>query len=271
MKKDNSYWIEQAKLPAPKGYVCVGKGDNEDPLCQYFKVHSDSSMSGIGLIQSGDCEGWTYYAKVKEWERITNLIFNRQTLDEQNKQNTNMKTLPAKFFVRTPTVEIWNLVQTRIFEFDFTWFDGKRLAQFPTIYGKDSCLGVTFDDDNRLGYSPVSFYKEEGMPEVQIADLFLTDLPKKETVINGLPWSVIIRGDQCDIGCQKNISTQKLVSFVNQINQADFAGGHHFNGLNVDLGRQGVFADGKCIPWETWDKLVKELNRVDKKNSKEIP
>ncbi len=267
--KNETYFREQSKLPAPKGFVCIGPGSRNDPLENYFKSKDLWSVNCYEFLANlnGDSIEWTYCVRVRVWEEKFGPL-NK----EINMSKT--KTLPTQFYVRTPSLELWNLVQTRLFELGFSWFRSQDLKPFPKGYGKEYCISVNFDlkddpEDGGLGYSLFAFYKSSSMEEIQIADLFLAEIPKKEIVINYLPWNIIIQGDKCEVGCQKNISTGELVSFVNQLNQPDFGGSHKFYGFRVDLGRKGVSVEGKMITWELWDRFVKELNEIDKKNSKE--
>ena len=183
-------------------------------------------------------------------------------LIETNK-NTNMKILPDKFYVRTPTAELWNLVQAKLFELGFSWCNGKKLTGFPGIYKQESCISVNnYDNDDRLGYSPAKFYNEEGIEEVQIADLFLTETPKKEIVIDILPWKVVIRGEKCDIGCRKDIKVSDLVTFVDDIASDYATGSYAFNGIKINVGRNYVYVESYNIPWEKIEKFKGELKKL---------
>lgn len=167
-------------------------------------------------------------------------------------------TLPDKFCVRTPTVELYKLVQIRLFELGFEW-SGRQGVIEELRYGKSQTIGVY---NKVMGYAnDRNFYSERA--EVSIADLFLAEIPKKETVIDILPWKVVVREESADIGCRKDIALSFFKTMMEAIETPE---GISLDGYEVQAGRRGFKADGKSVSWETWDEFVKAFNTITKKD-----
>lgn len=163
--------------------------------------------------------------------------------------------LPDTFYVRTPTIELSVMVQRRLFKFDYKWFDGA--IETSMYYGKDHCICKGFDGDQRLGYSPESFYKENNIQEVSIADLFIAEIPKKQIVIEILPWSVLINGQTVDIGTV-NVSLSFFKNFIKEMENPQ----NTIIANNIIVkGRHGFSMLDEKVTWETWDKFVAEFNK----------
>lgn len=163
--------------------------------------------------------------------------------------------LPDTFYVRAPTVEISIMVQRRLFEFGFRWVVGD--LEKTSYYRKDQCISKGFDNDNKLGYSPESFYKENNIQEVSIADLFIAEIPKKQIVIEILPWSVLIDGQTVYIGAF-NVSLSFFKNFIKEMENPQ----NTIIANNViTKGRHGFSMLDEKVTWETWDKFVAEFNK----------
>jgi hypothetical protein len=163
--------------------------------------------------------------------------------------------LPDTFYVRTPTIEIYVMVQRRLFKMGFHWFD--RDLDTSLCYGKDHCICKGFDNDEKLGYSPESFYKEDNIQEVSIADLFIAEIPKKQIVIEILPWSVLIDGQTVYIGAF-NVSLSFFKNFIKEMeNPQNIIIANNV----ITKGRHGFIMEDEKITWETWDKFVAEFNK----------
>jgi hypothetical protein len=163
--------------------------------------------------------------------------------------------LPDTFYVRTPTVEIYVMVQRRLFKMGFHWAVGG--LETTLYYGKDHCICKGFDKDNELGYSPESFYKEKNIQEVSIADLFIAEIPKKQIVIEILPWSVLIDGQTVYIG----VFNFSLSFFKNFIKEMENPQNIIIANNVITKGRHGFSMLDEKVTWETWDKFVAEFNK----------
>ena len=169
--------------------------------------------------------------------------------------------LPDTFYVRTPTVEISIMVQRRLFEFGFRWIAGD--LEKTSCYGKDQCISKGFDNDNKLGYSPESFYKENNIQEVSIADLFIAEIPEKEKIIEILPWSVLIEG-QTVYFRYTNVSISFFKNFIKEMENPQniiFGKNTIFKGRHGFVIRHGFVMEDEKVSWETWDKFVAEFNK----------
>ncbi len=166
-------------------------------------------------------------------------------------------TLPDKFYVRTPSPELFKIVQLRLFELGFKWRGMESIIDRFT-YGEQQCIGVL--RDRKMTYSPEDIYSE--YPNVSITDLFLTEKPDPCKVINILPWSVIIRGDnKVDIGCQENIDIGRFKTMMAEMGGTEEI---KLGTYQVKLGRSGFRAAGCYLTWETWDEFVKAFNAATK-------
>ncbi len=166
--------------------------------------------------------------------------------------------LPDKFYVRTPNLELYKLVQIRLFELGYKWLNDSSL-QDNLNYGEKHCIGV--NPVKRMTYSPKSAYPHHS--EVSVADLFLVETPKKETIINILPWKVVIHNGLVDIGCRKDIAIPFFQTMMNSIEGPD---GISLDGYETKASRRGFQADKKEVSWRTWDEFVKAFNAATKED-----
>lgn len=169
-----------------------------------------------------------------------------------------MKQLPKKFFVRTPTLELYRLAQEQLFKLGVTWYGGPKIDNSLT-YGENMCLGREEPGIwASLMYGTFDFYTENGYTEVPIADLYFFEIPKKEITINILPWTVVIRGDEVDIGCRKNIKLGEFKTLCSQLENGDVS----VKGVTPKIKRHGFYAEGVDVPWELWDKFMDAFNKA---------
>ena len=95
-------------------------------------------------------------------------------------------------------------------------------------------------------------------------ELYYKMLKEKEIVIDILPWKVVVKGDKVDIGCKKDKSLQSLKDTVFN-GFSSMVGQKQFYGLDVHFGKNGFLVEGEMISWETWEKFVDELKKLDVK------
>ncbi len=169
-----------------------------------------------------------------------------------------MKQLPDKFFVHTPTVELYQLVQKRLFALGIKWWNGETInGQFN--YGDQTCLG--YQDGDRLMYGDTTYYNnEKGYEKVSISDLFLVEIPKKEITITILPWTVVVRENEVDIGCKKGIDIGEAKTLARNVEVGK--GTTRLPGIKIESGRYGFTADGKDVTWAVWDKFMDAFNKA---------
>lgn len=76
------------------------------------------------------------------------------------------------FYVDCPTPEIWERVEKKLFEMGYGWHgDGKYHLDKWHCYGTESAIST--DKNRELGYSPVSFYHNEGWGKLVPHQTFL--------------------------------------------------------------------------------------------------
>ncbi len=87
-------------------------------------------------------------------------------------------------------------------------------------------------------------------------------VPQKPVEIEVLPWKVVIRGDEFDIGCKKDNEISILRNVLECFGRASNPnfGSSWFN-MNVVGGRDGFRADNQFVSWEKWDKFVEEVKK----------
>jgi hypothetical protein len=115
-----------------------------------------------------------------------------------------MKHLPATFYVRTPTPELFKMVQDRFFNLGIFWDRDKENGESRwQFYTEETCISFNYNDDNFLGHCHRPFYVKENITEISIADLFiLSPEPKKKTLeIKGAPWKIEIGPEIVSVGC----------------------------------------------------------------------
>ncbi len=250
MKKTNKYWIEQAKLPAPEGYVCIGKGSSKysEGLSSYFSRHDlFSEESGSQFLENnwhGNLDYKLYYVTIKTWEEKTGVKFKRS--DESNENKTNMNKIKTE---STPALAelVCEMMQGKAIDCRVKFFN----------------FGYLYLDDTGVSQASNDFlneYTEVSASEFIAALENLPDKPK-EIVIDILPWRVIIKGDKVDIGCKKD---KNLETFKNTIFNgfSSVVGTKDFYGATVYFGKNGFLVYGEMVSWETWGKFVEELKKV---------
>lgn len=131
-----------------------------------------------------------------------------------------MKHLPAAFYVRTPTPELWKMVQERLFSLGFSWYlNGQNFLDCWGVYGPYTHI--------KNGKECISYgewkYRNEDIPEISIADLFLlSPEPKTKNIeIKGAPWKIELGPEVVSIGCC-SFEKEELKKILGEIWNRDY-------------------------------------------------
>jgi hypothetical protein len=179
-------WEPLSKLPAPSGYVYVGKGgENELALGRYFGNNPKDLYSYYGEFKknwSGIDQNQQYYVTQNVW----NETF-KGYLDTLNEKE-NMNKIKTKF-----KKELWALVKVE------AKLRG-RLANF-SDFKEDDC--ILYDNENGFWADRNSATPDyEEIAQIEFLS-FLYNLPEKELKFEKLPWPVTICGEVIKIGCKE--------------------------------------------------------------------
>jgi len=69
--KNEEYFREQAKLPAPDGFVCIGEGDCKDHLNNYFhcdNIYRERKDGTFEKAWAGSTNHVKYFTPINKWE-----------------------------------------------------------------------------------------------------------------------------------------------------------------------------------------------------------
>lgn len=252
MKKTNEYWAEKAKLPAPEGYVRIGKGDDTYFLKNYFSpvyiLDSDGTID-FSCYFDGNAPNAEYVTTVKVWEEKTGLKFNQITEKNMSK-GIYTKRDPA-------AVEI---VKKMVADRGMKWYNSDNwIIRSSNSSVESKCFDC--GDENWFrggakGYNEVPLYEF-------IYELGKIPVKQKEIAIDILPWKVVIKGDKVDIGCRKGISLSMVKQSINNIKNGE--GEINVIGETAYCSREGLRMSGQSlVTWETMDKFIEEFNKLVK-------
>ncbi len=241
-------WEPLSKLPAPSGYVYVGKGGDGDlRLVNYFNRDSKNLYSyDYGVFKenwSGIDQNQQYYVPRNVW----NETFKGDLTPLNKKENMNKIKTKADPAARE-IVEKMCLAR---------WGSGWKIDSHFSIWtlggGGGGELQVAYD------YSSwIEDYKEVPLHEF-IFELGKIPEKEKEKEINILPWRVVIRGEKCDIGCKKDVSLSSIINWCREL--PNYYGIKTILGIEVKIGKEGFMADGNFVSWETLEEFAKELEK----------
>ncbi len=117
-----------------------------------------------------------------------------------------MKTytkLPEKFSIFTPTQELSNVIQQRLYLHGYKWCDGESGSPFDNVDGDEPGKWI---DAEYTGELELSYDTNSNTDTIlTVEELFSIPLPEeKPKVINILPWEVSLeQEDFVEIGCQE--------------------------------------------------------------------
>ena len=128
------------------------------------------------------------------------------------------QALPPFFYVRTPTVELYTLVQKKLFELGHNWcYGSKEVNEIPN-YGENHCIGI-FEKKGLTYSSWDCYHKDFKYVEISIADLFLISSNKTKEIygyqVTVSPETVKI-SDSTDWVELTRADFNELVKFVNE-------------------------------------------------------
>ncbi len=240
-------WEPLSTLPAPSGYVYVGKGgENELALSRYFGNNPKSLYSyDYGEFKenwSGIDQNQDYYVPRNVW----NETFKGDLDPINKKENTNkIKTKAdpaARELVEKMCAARW----------EGEWKIDSHYAVW-TLGNESGGLQVSNEYN-----SWHKDYKEVPLHEF-IFELGKIPEKEKEKEINILPWRVVIRGEKCDFGCKKDISVESVKTFLE--NLPSYYGNMDMLGKKVKFGKNGFQADGETVSWEKLEAFKKEFEK----------
>lgn len=254
-KEHLDYFIQQSKLSAPEGYVCLGYGTGDCRIYDRFnssQIYAYDNVEQFSSKWSGSLEDKLYYVSKENWEKVFGELDHKPKIKDM--KNIYTKIVPAA------TELIYDLVKDKS--------DPPRVAD-----GGDTIWvwGYESKTSPYKGFTPASSswlssygkdLKEVSLGEF-ISEIEAAPIIQKDIVIDILPWTVVIRGNKVNIGCQHNVDLSTVKAGIKTIQKGE----GHLNviGGSAKLSRKGWRMSGEAlVTWEVWDKFVEEFNRLVK-------
>ena len=186
--KDRNYWLERGKDgPKEEGYICIGKGDENEPLA--YQINTDTN----NILAEREGEGF-----VKNWlggyhclfYYLTEQKFN-ELFPEQKNKNINRK-------FRIKSEEHGRAIQNRLFELGCKWWAGgngePKYLNKPFLFADCLEKDITYCDSE-------SYFKNHRSIESTLDDLFEYFEPIEVNLNN--QYAAIVHKDKIVVGCQE--------------------------------------------------------------------